>query len=100
MTPDSVHTILVKLERVFAAIEKQDEVLGEIKGEVKKTNGRVTNVEIRERERAAIEAFQAAQHKESDHRSEKWKNILPLVISSTVATIAASVFILLITGQL
>jgi hypothetical protein len=100
MTPDSVHEILVKLERVFIAIEKQDQMLGEIRGEVKRTNGRLTAVEIRERERAALEAYMTTEHEKEDQRNEKWVNILPLVISSTIATVVASVFLLLITGQL
>jgi hypothetical protein len=99
-------------------IDAQAEVIHEVKTDVrevkviansaltesKKTNGRVTRIEEREAEARGAAAEHRRMEDVSDHKSEKWKGILPAIIAGAIASIISGLTVALtllaITGQL
>lgn len=88
MTASDIHVILERLSRIEAKLDTQGEALTEIQKEVKRTNGRVTALETREREDRA--RLDERAHIEREH-SEEFRNwIRPIVVGILVLAIGAA----------
>ena len=93
MTPQEIQIILERLTRIEAKLDTQGDSLSEITVEVKKTNGRVTALETREREdRARLDERTAIERARGDQFS-RW--IPPLIIGLTIVILGAAVVALL-----
>lgn len=88
MTPGDINTILVELGRIATKLDAQQEALTEIRKEVKKTNGRVTDLEGRERvDRARLAERNDIEQHRREVRSE-W--LRPVVVGILVLAIGAA----------
>ena len=93
MTPSDINTILVELGRIATKLDAQQEALTEIRSEVKKTNGRVTELEGREKvDRARLDEREHIQKHRREIRSE-W--IRPVIVGILVLAIGATTVALL-----
>ena len=93
MTPQEIQLILERLTRIESKLDTQGDSLSEITVEVKKTNGRVTALETREREdRARLDERTAIERARGDQFS-RW--VPPLVIGLTIVILGAAVVALL-----
>ena len=93
MTPQEIQIILERLTRIESKLDTQGDSLSEITVEVKKTNGRVTALETREREdRARLDERTAIEKARGDQFS-RW--IPPLIIGLTIVILGAAVVALL-----
>lgn len=93
MTPQEIQIILERLTRIESKLDTQGDSLSEITVEVKKTNGRVTALETREREdRARLDERTAIERARGDQFS-RW--VPPLVIGLTIVILGAAVVALL-----
>ena len=89
MTPQEIQIILERLTRIESKLDTQGDSLSEITVEVKKTNGRVTALETREREdRARLDERTAIERARGDQFS-RW--VPPLVIGLTIVILGAAV---------
>jgi hypothetical protein len=92
MTPNDVTTILERLGRIEGKLDTHGDALAEIRKEVRKTNGRVTELEVKEREdRARIEGRDDA----AENR-DKW--LRPLVVGVLVAVIGGAIGASIVAG--
>ena len=93
MTPQEIQIILERLTRIESKLDTQGDSLTEITTEVKKTNGRVTALETREREdRARLDERTAIERARGDQFS-RW--VPPLVIGLAIVILGAAVVALL-----
>jgi hypothetical protein len=93
MTPSDINTILVELGRIATKLDAQQEALTEIRSEVKKTNGRVTELEGREKvDRARLDEREHIEKHRREIRSE-W--IRPVIVGILVLAIGATTVALL-----
>ena len=93
MTPQEIQIILERLTRIESKLDTQGDSLTEITVEVKKTNGRVTALETREREdRARLDERTAIERARGDQFS-RW--VPPLIIGLTIVILGAAVVALL-----
>ena len=93
MTPQEIQIILERLTRLESKLDTQGDSLTEITKEVKKTNGRVTALETREREdRARLDERTAIERARGDQFS-RW--VPPLVIGLAIVILGAAVVALL-----
>lgn len=89
MTPSDIHVILERLTRIESRLSNQGDVLNEIRSEVRKTNGRVTAIETREREdRARIDERERIEDAHSDE-FRKW--LRPIVVGVVVLALGAAI---------
>ena len=89
MTPNDISAILQRLTRIEEKLDTQARALSEIGKEVRKTNGRVTELEVREREdRARIEGRGDAEA-EKDRRADRW--VRPVIIGITIAVVGGAI---------
>ena len=92
MTPTDVTAILQRLARIEQKLDGQADALGEIRQEVRPTNGRVTELEVKEREdRARI-----AGRDDAVENRDRW--IRPLIVGVTVAVIGGAIGAAIIAG--
>ena len=85
MTPTDVTAILQRLARIEQKLDGQADALGEIRQEVRKTNGRVTELEVKEREdRARI-----AGRDDAVESRDRWTR--PLIVGVAVAVIGGAI---------
>lgn len=88
MTPNDISTILSRLGSIEAKLDGQGEALSEIRTEVKKTNGRVTALESKEKiDRALIDQ---QEQREKKHRDQLARWVAPLVIGFLVVVASAA----------
>lgn len=88
MSPSEINAILQRLARIESKLDTQGDALSEIRREVKKTNGRVTDLETREREdRARLDERSAIEQAHSDE-FRNW--IRPIVVGILVLAIGAA----------
>ena len=93
MTPQEIQIILERLTRIESKLDTQGDSLSEITVEVKKTNGRVTALETREREdRARLDERTAIERARGDQFS-RW--VPPLVVGLAIVILGAAVVALL-----
>lgn len=93
MTPGDINTILVELGRIETKLDAQQEALTEIRREVKKTNGRVTDLEGREQvDRARLDERQHIEQHRREIRSE-W--LRPVIVGIIVLAVGAAAVALL-----
>ena len=93
MTPQEIQIILERLTRIESKLDTQGDSLSEITVEVKKTNGRVTALETREREdRARLDERTAIERARGDQFS-RW--VPPLIIGLAIVILGAAVVALL-----
>lgn len=93
MTPNEIQLILDRLTRIEAKLDTQGDSLNEIRTEVKKTNGRVTSLETREREdRARLDERTAIEKARGDQFS-KW--VPPLVVGLAILLLGTALIALL-----
>lgn len=88
MTASDIHVILERLSRIEAKLDTQAEALTEIQKEVKRTNGRVTALETREREDRARLDERATMEREHSEEFRNW--IRPIVVGILVLAIGAA----------
>ena len=89
MTPSDIHVILERLTRIESKLDTQGTALGEIRAEVKKTNGRVTALETREREdRARIDERSRI---ETEHHDEIVRWVRPVLVGIIVLAAGAAI---------
>lgn len=89
MTPSDIHVILERLSRIEAKLDTQADALTDIRAEVKKTNGRVTALETREREdRARIDERERIEDEQHD-ALVGW--IRPVVVGIVVLALGAAI---------
>lgn len=89
MTPQEIQIILERLTRIESKLDTQGDSLTEISSEVKKTNGRVTALETREREdRARLDERTAIERARGDQFS-RW--IPPLVVGLAIVILGAAI---------
>ena len=89
MTPGDIHTILQRLTRIEEKLDGQARALSDIGKEVRKTNGRVTELEVKEREdRARISGREDAEAA-SDARTDRW--VRPVVIGIAIAVLGGAI---------
>ena len=85
MTPTDVTAILQRLARIEQKLDGQADALGDIRQEVRKTNGRVTELEVKEREdRARI-----AGRDDAVESRDRWTR--PLIVGVAVAVIGGAI---------
>ena len=85
MTPTDVTAILQRLARIEQKRDGQADALGEIRQEVRTTNGRVTELEVKEREdRARIAGCDDAVESR-----DRWTR--PLIVGVAVAVIGGAI---------
>jgi hypothetical protein len=88
MTPNDVTTILERLSRIEAKLDTHGDALSEIRQEVKKTNGRVTALETREREdRARLDERTTVEERQRAARVD-W--LRPIVVGIVVFALGAA----------
>lgn len=93
MTPGDINTILVELGRIATKLDLQQEALAEIRKEVKKTNGRVTELEGREKvDRARLDEREHIAKHRREIRSE-W--VRPVIVGILVVAVGAAVIAVL-----
>ena len=93
MTPSEITAILQRLTRIESKLDGQADALGEIRREVKKTNGRVTDLERREGEdRARLDERTAIEQARGDQFS-RW--VPPLIIGLLIVILGAAIVALL-----
>jgi len=93
MTPQEIQIILERLTRIESKLDTQGDSLTEISTEVKKTNGRVTALETREREdRARLDERTAIERARGDQFS-RW--VPPLVVGLAIVILGAAIVALL-----
>jgi predicted nucleic acid-binding Zn-ribbon protein len=89
MTPQEIQIILERLTRIESKLDTQGDSLTEISTEVKKTNGRVTALETREREdRARLDERTAIERARGDQFS-RW--VPPLVVGLAIVILGAAI---------
>jgi len=89
MTPQEIQIILERLTRIESKLDTQGDSLTEITTEVKKTNGRVTALETREREdRARLDERTAIERARGDQFS-RW--VPPLVVGLAIVILGAAI---------
>lgn len=92
MTTSDVTKVLERLGRIEAKLDGQADALGEIRKEVRKTNGRVTELEVKEREdRARI-----AGRDDATENRDRW--LRPLIVGVAVAVIGGAIGAAIIAG--
>jgi septal ring factor EnvC (AmiA/AmiB activator) len=92
MTSADVTTILERLSRIEEKLDTHGDALSEIRQEVKKTNGRVTELEVKEREdRARI-----AGRDDAVENRDRW--LRPLIIGVAVAVIGGAIGAAIVAG--
>jgi hypothetical protein len=104
MSPNSNPATRELLETRLDALDEGQEqirqVMLRLEGKVDKTNGRVTNIELRE----AMAKAAAEEHHRMvairDNKNEKWVGIGPTVIASTISGVTVALVLLLVTGTL
>lgn len=88
MTASEIHVLLERLTRIEAKLDGQADALTEIGKEVKKTNGRVTALETREREdRARIDERSRI---EGEHHDEIVRWVRPVLVGIIVLVLGAA----------
>jgi predicted nucleic acid-binding Zn-ribbon protein len=93
MTPSEITAILERLTRIESKLDTQGDALTEIRREVKKTNGRVTDLETREaQDRARLDERTAIERARGDQFA-RW--VPPLIIGLLIVTLGAAVVALL-----
>jgi uncharacterized membrane protein (DUF106 family) len=93
MTPGDINTILVELGRIATKLDLQQEALTEIRKEVKRTNGRVSELEGREQvDRARLDEREHIAKHRREIRSE-W--LRPVIVGILVLAIGAAAVALL-----
>jgi septal ring factor EnvC (AmiA/AmiB activator) len=93
MTTQDIQIILERLTRIEAKLDTQGDSLTEITKEVKRTNGRVTSLETREREdRARLDERTAIEKARGDQFS-RW--VPPLVVGLAILIIGTALIALL-----
>jgi chromosome segregation ATPase len=96
MTPNDVTTILERLGRIEAKLDTHGDALAEIRKEVRKTNGRVTELEVKEREdRARIEGRDDAEAAK-ERRADRW--VRPVIIGITIAVVGGAIGAAIVAG--
>lgn len=93
MTPSDIQIILERLTRIEAKLDTQGDSLTEISKEVKRTNGRVTSLETREREDRARLDERTAIEKERGDQFSRW--VPPLVVGLAILIIGTALIALL-----
>jgi hypothetical protein len=93
MTPSDINTILVELGRIATKLDAQQEALTEIRSEVKKTNGRVTELEGREQVDKAL--INQRQQRDQQYRERIARWVAPAVIGFLVVIGSAATVALL-----
>ena len=89
MTPQEIQIILERLTRIESKLDTKGDSLTEISSEVKKTNGRVTALETREREdRARLDERTAIERARGDQFS-RW--VPPLVVGLAIVILGAAI---------
>ena len=89
MSPQEIQIILERLTRIESKLDTQGDSLTEISTEVKKTNGRVTALETREREdRARLDERTAIERARGDQFS-RW--VPPLVVGLAIVILGAAI---------
>jgi len=89
MTPSEIQVILDRLTRIESKLDTQGDSLNDIRTEVKKTNGRVTALETREREDRA--RINERERIEEAHRDEFQNWLRPIVVGILVLAIGAAI---------
>ena len=93
MTASEINTILQRLTRIESKLDGQADALGEIRREVKKTNGRVTDLETREaQDRARLDERTAIERARGDQFA-RW--VPPLIIGVLIVILGAAIVALL-----
>lgn len=93
MTASDIHVILERLSRIEAKLDTQGDALGEIRSEVKKTNGRVTSLETREaQDRARLDERTAIENARGDQFA-RW--VPPLVVGLLIVIAGTALVALL-----
>jgi predicted nucleic acid-binding Zn-ribbon protein len=89
VTPQEIQIILERLTRIESKLDTQGDSLTEISTEVKKTNGRVTALETREREdRARLDERTAIERARGDQFA-RW--VPPLVVGLAIVILGAAI---------
>ena len=88
MTPSDIHVILERLTRIESKLDTQGTALTEIRSEVKKTNGRVTALETREREDRA--RLNERERIEDQHHDAIVRWVRPVIVGIAVLAIGAA----------
>lgn len=92
MTPSDISAILQRLTRIEEKLDGQATALSEIRSEVRKTNGRVTELEVKEREdRARI-----AGRDDAVENRNRW--LRPLIVGVAVAVIGGAIGAAIVAG--
>lgn len=89
MTASDIHAILQRLARIEAKLDGQGDALSEIRTEVRKTNGRVTALETREKEDRARLDERTALEKEHSDEFRNW--LRPIVVGIVVLALGAAI---------
>ena len=88
MTSSDIHTILQRLTRIESKLDTQADAVADIRREVKKTNGRVTDLENREREdRARIDERSRIEDRQHD-ALVRW--VRPVIVGIIVLALGAA----------
>ena len=92
MTTSDISAILQRLTRIEEKLDGQATALSEIRAEVRKTNGRVTELEVKEREdRARI-----AGRDDAAENRDRW--LRPLIVGVAVAVIGGAIGAAIVAG--
>lgn len=100
MTPNDAGQILRELGVISARQEEQGKDLIEIKAEVRKTNGRVTDIEKREEavDATAVERKRVALVKAEQR--QRWGGWFAPIVSGTVVGLIVLCASMILTGQI
>ena len=92
MTPSDISAILQRLTRIEEKLDGQATALSEIRAEVRKTNGRVTELEVKERE---DRARAAGRDDVTEHR-DRW--LRPLIVGVAIAVLGGAIGAAVVAG--
>jgi len=100
MTPNEIGQILKELGGIKVLVHEIRSDVTEVKTEVKKTNGRVTQIEQRhDREDATDQERERVAHVKAENR-QRWGGWFAPLVSGTVVGLILLMASLLLTGQI